>query len=368
MKTPLIILFSVFLLINTSLFSQKYIGALSQTEFNLSADKMNFFANMFETKKQFYEFMDIKKGDVIAEIGAAEGLNLGVLSVLYDSITFYAQDIDAKALSQKKLNKTINYYSKKRSSVQTNTFKRVIGTMTSTNLPNNTFDQILIISSFHDFDKKDEMLDDISEKLKPNGKLIILDGYSFVGDTQRCPDNGGHILTTLDIEIKRFEKHGFYLTKMRSPNCNAAHYGNGLVFEKNKAKSEEFYKHKNLIDPLVSHSFRFKQKSVSSDSLIVKQITDSLITRIDEITKVYPEFEVWMKDIALRHLRKLNYQAAINILEANKKLFPNSIHAYYWLSLAYKENKQTEISKKYLSDYEKLRTGNANFQQPISPN
>src|SRR5207247_430543 len=104
--------------------------------------------------------------------------------MIYDSVTFYAQDISAKGLSEEHWKKTISYYEKRRKKKQTNKFERVIGTISSTNLPDGALDKILLIDAFHDFDKKDDILDDLSKKLKPNGKIYILDGFSFPGDTQ----------------------------------------------------------------------------------------------------------------------------------------------------------------------------------------
>ncbi|MBL7913018.1 MAG: tetratricopeptide repeat protein [Bacteroidia bacterium] len=343
----------------TGNYSQKYRGEFTKAEFNLSVDRMNFFVDMFETKKQLIDFMEIKNGDIITEIGAAEGYNLGVLSTICDSVTFYAQDIDSKSCSEKKINSTAKYYSKRRLSKQTNKFVRVMGTTKESKLPENKFDKIMIINSFHDFDEKDKMLNDIETKLKQKGKLFILDGFSFPEDVQTCPDYGIHVLTTMDIELERFEKHGFFLTKMRSPYYNATHYGNALVFERDRKKAFHFYNLKNEIDPLVSHSFRFKQKKIASDSIIVKQITDSLLPKIDKITNVYEEFEVWIKDIGVNHLRKSEYVSAINIFKANTLFYPNSYQAFYWLGLAYKENKR---NKEALINFNKalvLKPGNA---------
>ncbi len=338
--------------------AQDYMNEIAPTEFGLSSDRYNFFVNMFETKKQLYDFMEINKGETITEIGAAEGYNLGVIAMLYDSLTIYAQDIDAKTLSKKELHKTIKYYSKKRSTKQTNEFVRVIGTTDSSRLPINTFDKILIINSYHDFDKKDEMLDDISNKLKPNGQLIILDGYSYPADTQTCRDYGIHILTTLPVELKRLEKHGYYVTKMRSPDYNGAHYGNGLFLERNKTKSEAFYKKRNAIEPLVKQSVRYSHKEVAMDPLAMKQLTDSLAPKINEILEVYPEYELWIKDIALRQLRKKEFQFAINVLNANTHLFPSSYQTFYWLGLAYKENKQYDLALKNLKQSLSLNPSN----------
>ena len=353
-------------LITSFCFSQKYAGELSQTEFNLPIKKLNSFYELYESKKGFLDFTGIKKGDVIAEIGAAQGMNLGIMSVLFDSVTFYAQDINAKTLSEKNLDNTVKYYSSQRSSKQTNIFKRIIGTITATNLPENTFDKIFIIYSFHDFDRKDEMLEDLVRKLKPNGKLIINDGFSFPGDSIICREAGYHVFTPLKTEIKRFEKHGLYLTQMRNPDFHASHYGNLVVYEKNKVKSDEFYKNKNAIDPLVSQSFRFKNKDIASDSLSVKQITDSLLLKIESITSVYSEFETWIKEIGIKYLRKVENQSAINIFKANRLLFPLSYHSNYWLGVAYHENKQNDLALYYLKLSLSLNPQNTNARERIN--
>ncbi len=359
------LLFLFYFHFTTSYYSQKYRGEFTKTEFNLPVDRLHFFADMFETKKQMVDFMQIRSGETVSEIGAAEGYNLGVLSTICDNVTFYFQDIDPKTCSEKNINKTIKYYSKHRSSKQSNKFIRTIGNMRESKLPEGTFDKILIINSFHDFDEKDKMLDDIGSKLTYNGRILILDGYSFADDVQTCPDYGPHILTTLDIELERFEKHGFYLTKMRNPYYNATHYGNALVFEKDKKRSNTFYKKKNKIDPLVSHSFRFKQDKIASDSVIMKQITDSLLPKINEITDVYEEFEVWIKDIGVSHLRKFEYLSAINIFKANAAFYPNSYQAFYWLGLAYMENKQHELARKNFNRALDLKPNDADFESRI---
>jgi ubiquinone/menaquinone biosynthesis C-methylase UbiE len=344
MKSVLGIFLIFYLLATNFCFAQKYRGEFAKEEFGLSANRMNFFLDMFETKQQLLDFMQIKKGDVIAEVGAGYGWNLGVLSMIYDSVTFYAQDISAKDLSEKHWKQTISYYEKKRKIKQTNKFERVIGTISSTNLPDGMFDKILLIDAYHDFDKKDDILDDLSKKLKPSGKIYILDGFSFPGDTQICPDNGKHILTTLPVEVKRFEKHGFYLIQMRGPDYRS-HYGQGVVFERDKNKSDEFYRMKNEIDPLVIKSVRFWKNETASDSIGMKRITDSITPKIKEITNVYMDYEVWIKDIGLRHIRRTEYAAAINIFKASTKFYPDSYQAWHWLGLSYQKNKQDKLAK-----------------------
>ncbi|HEV7230308.1 MAG TPA: class I SAM-dependent methyltransferase [Bacteroidia bacterium] len=296
--------------------------------------------HLFNTRKQFTDFLDMRKGETLAEIGAAEGYNIGVLSMLSDSVSFYAQDIDAKTLTQKAFDKNIKRYEKLRKRKQTNTFHLVIGTIHASNLPEGIFDKILIIDSYHDFDQKDEMITDLSKKLKPDGKLIILDGFSFPADTQTCRACGTHVLTTLDVEVKRLEQHGFYLTQMRSPYFKAYHYGNGLVFERNKTKSDAFYKLKNAVDATVTLSYRFKQAETASDSMAVQSLINDLTPHIAEITRAYPEYEVWMNEMGLTYLRQNAYSAAVGVLKASAQFYPSSYQAFYWLGVAYQESGQ----------------------------
>lgn len=332
-----------FLIANTCI-AQKYNGEFAKEEFGLSAEKLNFFNWMFETKQQLTDFMEIKNGDVVAEVGAGSCMNIGVLSLLYDSITFYAEDINPKWLNDKILRKTISYYERKRKTKQTNTFKCVIGTGSKTDLPEKTFDKIFLAEAFHEFDDKDAMIEDLAAKLKPDGKIILLDGFSYPGDVQTCPDYGPHVLTMLPVEIARFEKHGFHLVKIKAPDFKSIHYANGLFFERDKSRSDKFYKTKNETDYLANKCVRFKQPEIASDSIAMKALTDSLLPKIKEITEVYTGYEVWVKDIGVKYLRKQELNSAINIFRANVALFPNSYQAYYWLGLAYKKSKQLKLA------------------------
>ena len=49
----------------------------------------------------------------------------------------------------------------------------ILGNENSTSLPENNFDKIFIINSFHEFTFVAEMLADIKKKLKPGGILYI---------------------------------------------------------------------------------------------------------------------------------------------------------------------------------------------------
>ncbi|MFL5754382.1 MAG: methyltransferase domain-containing protein [Bacteroidia bacterium] len=313
---------------------------------NLYTSK-NFFNlyDEFEYKRDLLRFLDIKKGDVIADVGAGEGHNDAALSLLYDSVTFYIEDINPKVLNQKKLNKQVKKYTKKKVSLQTNTFRFVIGTYTSTNLPDGFFDKILMIASFHEFTQMDEMIADLAKKLKPRGKIYILEAFSLPEKTIYCEDH--HKGYRIEEAVEIMKKQGFYLTKMKSPESNIVDYTNCLSFEKAGNASNSFYTDKTATDVLLQETFRLNEQAFASDSTQVRKLTDSLIGKLTALTHIYIAFECWLKNIGLKYMKKKEYEAAINIFKVNIQLFPGSHYNYYQLGKAYKATKQSELARLY---------------------
>ena len=86
---------------------------------------------------------------------------------------FYLEDIDTSFFNQRQVGFAWHYYDSLRGRPMTSTYTMVTGTEESTRLPENTFDKIIIINSFHEFSRVDEMLADIKTKLKPGGILYI---------------------------------------------------------------------------------------------------------------------------------------------------------------------------------------------------
>lgn len=199
------------------------LGQISQTkEIRFSHKPFLNLVNYFDSKKEVIEFFDFKKGDYVADIGAGEGKYEGAFSLLFDSINYFVEDINKNILTQDKLNKVIKHYSSLKGVPQTNTFKLCIGTEKSTNLPDSLFDKIIMLSSFHEFTFVDEMIADISKKLKPDGKVYILDAF--------CTEKG-HVNYTSDEVILKMKKHGFTLDKLQETKGNS----NGLykaIFKK----------------------------------------------------------------------------------------------------------------------------------------
>ncbi len=338
----------LFFLLSSLLYGQKYDGELSEIEYNIPVKKLDHLYQIIETKAKFLDFIGIKKGDAVVEIGSEDGVFIATIATFHDSVTFYAQDINPKVLSDKTFNKTIKSYSKYRKTPETNSYRIVIGTENESKLPDNTFDKIFLMTALHDFDKKSEMLSDIYKKLKNKGQLIIEDGYSYPNDTLICREFGCHQFMIMDTLVKMCERNNLYLTRIRNPNFHASHYANILVFEKTKMKSEQFYKNKNAIDPIVNESFLLNKIEIASDSSKVQEIVNHIFPKISEINGIYEEYDVWLKELALKYLKKNMYQPAINILKANVTFYPKLYQTYYWLGVAYQENKQHELALKNL--------------------
>src|SRR6202008_3096670 len=93
----------------------------------------------FNYQKDLMDFIDVKPGDVIADVGADDAHFTLALTLLYDNITLYAEDIDPKRLNRKKFNKQVAYYTKLKGKPLDDNLQYTIGTYTSTNLPENTF-------------------------------------------------------------------------------------------------------------------------------------------------------------------------------------------------------------------------------------
>ncbi|MBI2969095.1 MAG: methyltransferase domain-containing protein [Bacteroidetes bacterium] len=179
-------------------------------------------ANFFETENDFRNFFDFHTGDTIAEVGALHGENMYGFTIVTDSVTFYVQDIDSIALSQTNFDKVVKHCKKLKKPL-TNKFYRCIGTAKQTNLPDNSFDKILLIMTFHEFTFMDEMMTDIYKKLKPAGQLYILETHCFTST---------HKNYTANETIEMMKKYNFSLLKKDGKDINNSSGLYRTVFKK----------------------------------------------------------------------------------------------------------------------------------------
>lgn len=129
--------------------------------------------DLVKQKEKELLFYNFKSGQTVGSVGAQCCHWEAAYAAASDGISFYLEDIDSAYFNQRQAEFAWNYYSDLRQKPMTSSYKLVLGTEKTTNLPANTFDKILIINSFHEFTYQKEMLKDIAEKLKPGGILYI---------------------------------------------------------------------------------------------------------------------------------------------------------------------------------------------------
>ncbi len=304
----------------------------------------------------------IKKGDIIADVGAASGYTDGAMSLVCDSVTFYIEDINKVYLNQKELNKMVKYYSEIRKTPQTNKFYFTIGNERRTNLPDSIFDKVIVNNAFHEFNYVSDMLNDIYKKLKPDGQLIISENFSIENSPvvlRGCFISG--YTTNEVVELLSF--HGLYLTKMTFPEWIN---NNMLIFEKDKKKSDIYLIKKEDVNAYVKNINMLDSAAFSEDSLKTKALGDSLLLRLKEINEIYPFLESWINGLGYDWMNRKYYQKAINVFMVNVLLYPDSANVYDSLGEAYMENKQYELALKYYSKSLELNPSNTSGAEKIN--
>ena len=73
--------------------------------------------DLFQNKNDLIKFLDIKPGETIADVGGDDGHHMGSLSLIYDDLTFYIEDVDSK-LNAGDIEKMAKKFSKKRAGLQ----------------------------------------------------------------------------------------------------------------------------------------------------------------------------------------------------------------------------------------------------------
>lgn len=173
--------------------------------------------NAKNTSQPIIEFMEIKPGMVLADVGASSGALTDIMATHMDSCTVFIQDIDTTVLQQKNVDKMIAYYSKKLgyNLGQRNNLQLVYGTVAQSNLPDDSIDVMYLNATVHVFDSPNSMLQDLRMKLNPTGRIFIRD--SFKGDHKEgefcTASDCGKRLLTIDEFLAMMTKNGFHLIK-----------------------------------------------------------------------------------------------------------------------------------------------------------
>ena len=105
-------------------------------------------------------------GETVADVGAGNGYIEAMLSIFHDSLTFYIQDIDSTVCNQKAINEVVTFYQNVKGKPILSKFITVTGFDNETNLPNDTFDKILMLWTYQYFKNPKAIITDLRLKLK----------------------------------------------------------------------------------------------------------------------------------------------------------------------------------------------------------
>ena len=279
---------------------------------------------------------DFHPHEVVAEVGAASGWIMGVLSVSLDSVTFYVEDIDTVLLNNYQFTKMVEHFTKVRDSQQTNQFFYVLGTTKKTNLPDGKFDKIILNNTFHEIRDFDSVIIDIGKKLKPSGKLIIHE--SFSNDYRIVRHGGCNIKAYKVSQIENwFWDLGFYLTEMSDPINSFENY---LVFEQNKEKSDAFKIKIKNVGNHIKFLDQLNLKEISKDSLLTTKMGNYLKENLNQIKTIYPALENYINELGDEWLKQKQFASAINVYRINTILYPDSSSTYENLGDAFMDAKK----------------------------
>ena len=157
--------------------------------------------------------LDLHAGDVIADIGGSNGYRMGMFAALHDSMHIYVQDIDTLCLNHRELDAVLTYYAGIKGGPLHSTFELVVGDAMATHLPEATFDKVLVTVAYHHFEQPAAMLQDIAAKLKPGGRMYLIENVvRRTGQRRRrlCDDP---LMAAADLQAA-FEQLGFEVEAM----------------------------------------------------------------------------------------------------------------------------------------------------------
>jgi SAM-dependent methyltransferase len=163
-------------------------------------------------KQKCLDTINFKKGEIISDVGAGNGYLEGMLSLFNDSLTFYIQDIDTSICNQKTVDEVVDFYKRLKKKPFTNKFYVVNGSDVETNLPDKTFDKILMIFTYPYLMYPQVFMADIKQKLKPDGRMYIINPDVPINDlTKSLKAEYGWNESSIDKEINDIIECGFEL-------------------------------------------------------------------------------------------------------------------------------------------------------------
>lgn len=134
-----------------------------------------------------FDTLTFLPGERIADIGAQSGNLAGVFSLFYDDVDMTLEDIDSTCLNAAQLRATMRYYYGLRTHEPPKNFRThvVIGTETSTRLPDTVYSKVFFMNTFHEVAEKGPILAELHRITAPGGTLYVTERVSTTKHIKR---------------------------------------------------------------------------------------------------------------------------------------------------------------------------------------
>jgi ubiquinone/menaquinone biosynthesis C-methylase UbiE len=135
------------------------------------------------------EALDLKPGQVVADIGAGTGyISEKMARKVGDEGAVYAEDIQPEMIALLK---------RKLQLLRLTNVRPLLGTETDPRLPAATVDLIIMVDVYHEFDRPYEMTENMISGLKPGGRLVFVE---YRGEDPAVPIKLVHKMTEAQVK------------------------------------------------------------------------------------------------------------------------------------------------------------------------
>jgi ubiquinone/menaquinone biosynthesis C-methylase UbiE len=155
---------------------------------------------------EIFKAMQIHAGSVVADVGAGDGfLTVRLSPAVGDAGRVYAGDIDEKRLERLRRRVT---------EAHLDNVVIVKGEADDPHLPASKLDAVVILNSYHEMPRNDDMLRHIRDSLKPGGRLIIAEPSPKAGEETRADQIAKHHISSAFV-AEEMVRAGFSIVARR---------------------------------------------------------------------------------------------------------------------------------------------------------
>ena len=176
---------------------------------------------IFVNREKILAECEIKKGDVVADVGAGTGLFTRMFSTsVGEQGWVYAVDISPRFLE---------HVNKEAAKHELKNVTGVLCSENSVNLPPNSIDVLFVCDTYHHFEYPKSTLASMFRALKKGGQLVVIDFERIEGKTRDWIM--GHVRAGKDVVLSEIQAAGFEMVQQKK--IAGLHENYFLTFRKN---------------------------------------------------------------------------------------------------------------------------------------